>query len=393
MVGSGVDADHPDLAGNVLPGKDFVGNSKGHIDITGHGTAMAALIAAHGHGPGNSEGVLGIAPQAKILPVKVGNERGYASTAAEGVRWAANRGAEVINVSAAYPDNSRLKEAVLYAQSEKDAIVVASTGNTFDGDVGVGYPAAYPAVLSVSATGRNGQFLPKVSTHGQGMWLAAPGTETFTASPTEGGDYATGKGTSGSAAIVSGVVALVWSKYPNMDPVNVIHRLRATAVDKGAQGRDDKYGYGIVNPTKALTADVPRVNSLFPNKNNSSAQPSASPSNAAAPSDDNNGGALGWSIGIIIAVVVLAAIAVLVIWLITRSRRKTQPAGPVGYPPMPPGPPSTPGPPGQPPAGGPPGSPGPPGPPPGPQNPYGQAPPPGQPGQPQGPSGGYPPQG
>ncbi|MQA83275.1 MAG: type VII secretion-associated serine protease mycosin [Streptosporangiales bacterium] len=256
VIDSGVQASHPDLRGSVVRGRDFVGDTDGRVDRNGHGTGVAALIAGHGHGTG--DGALGLAPRATILPVRVSNPNGkYTSTAAaQGVRWAVDHGADVINMSGgASADDPALRGAVAYAQA-RDVVVVASAGNTDQGDRRVLYPAAYPGVVAVSAVDGTDKFSPD-SVRGPRVALAAPGVRVVTAT-TDGG-YAIGAGTSDAAALVSGAAALVRAEHPDLDATNVVNRLIRTAEDRGPSGRDPRYGFGTVVPVAALTADVPRV--------------------------------------------------------------------------------------------------------------------------------------
>ncbi|MFJ5031841.1 S8 family serine peptidase, partial [Streptomyces sp. NPDC088560] len=162
VLDTGVEADHPDLVGNVLPGQDMIGFGARQGDRTWarHGTAMAGIIAGHGHGPGDSAGVMGVAPEAKILPVRVILEDGdpartkarttRGNALADGIRWAADHGADVINLSlgddsnSAHPEPSE-DEAVQYAL-KKGVVVVASAGNGGEKGDHISYPAAYPGV-------------------------------------------------------------------------------------------------------------------------------------------------------------------------------------------------------------------------------------------------------
>lgn len=351
VVDSGVDAQIPDLRGNVLSGTDHSGSTDGRVDEEGHGTRMGVLIAGHGHG--NGDGILGIAPEAKILPVRVEN-RGGAPEIADGIRSAADHGAKVINVSLdAGPDHPELREAVGYAQAA-DAVVVGSAGNSFEDQFTISHPAAYPGVIAVSAVGRSGNFLPEVSVEGEEMDLAGPGKDIPAAS--KEGEYGTSDGTSSSAALVSGTAALVRAEYPDLDAANVINRLIQTATDKGPGGQDPQYGYGIVNPVEALTADVPAVDtnplgSLAPEP--TPTQPATTPGAAAPPGDDT-----GANTTTIILVTGIAALAVAIIAAVTilllRHRRPATPAtptapwpqpGPQPGPHQPPPPPSGPQPP------------------------------------------------
>jgi type VII secretion-associated serine protease mycosin len=267
VLDTGVDGTHPDLTGQVLPGKDFVGfgAEQGDASWARHGTAMAGIIAGHGHGPGDTEGVLGIAPRARILPVRVILEstdpaRNKARTSrgdalAEGIRWAADHGADVINLSlgddsaSAHPDRDE-DDAVQYALS-KGVPVVASAGN--DGQKGdhISYPAAYPGVIAVSAVDHDGAHAA-FSTSSWYTTVSAPGVDVVIADPDR--RYYDGWGTSAASAFVSGTVALVRAAYPRLTPAQIKKLLTGTARDVPAGGRDDAEGYGIVDPAAALRA-------------------------------------------------------------------------------------------------------------------------------------------
>lgn len=153
---------------------------------------------------------------------------------------------------AARHDDLLLRQVVEEAIA-RDVVVVAAAGNS-PHDKGVQWPAAIPGVVAVAGVDRNGN-RSKISVAGPEVVLAAPSDDI--SSTNTGGGYRVGTGTSDATAIVAGAVALVRSKFPNLKAKEVIRRLTATAIDKGAPGRDPEYGYGIVNLVGALTADLP----------------------------------------------------------------------------------------------------------------------------------------
>lgn len=320
VIDSGVDANHPDLRGNVLAGADFLpeGSGDGRRDTDGHGTAMAGLIAAHGHG--NGAGALGIAPAAKILPIRA--VVGYASkntnpdAVVQGIDYAVSHGAQVISLSIGVGRSQAVRDVVERAR-KADVLLVSAAGNTTD-DLFVPYPGGVDGVLTVAATNRRGDHDP-ISLTGPEVDIAAPGAQVL--STKSGGGYRTGTGTSDSTAIVAGAAALVRAKYPDLSAEEVIHRLTATAIDKGPPGRDEQYGYGVLNLVAALTADVPAAGQVNANASGTPAAGSSRTTAAAAPEPRSDGTSSGGTT--VVALVVLAALIAggVLAWLYTRRRR------------------------------------------------------------------------
>lgn len=261
VLDSGVDSSHPDLAGRVLPGKDYVdGSTDARVDPVGHGTAVASLIA------GRSDGtVSGLAPDATVLPVRVldaDNRYRSASTVADGLVWAVKQGAQVVNLSlGGAQDSGPLAAAIAFAMAN-DVVVVACTGNApaqgrEPGDR-VWYPAREPGVLAVGGvewTERGPLHWPR-SLSGRETVLAAPAVLTAGA---PGGGSRQVQGTSFSAALVTATAALIRARWPDASAGEVVHRLVATAQDLGDPGRDAWYGYGVVDPVAALTTTSVRL--------------------------------------------------------------------------------------------------------------------------------------
>uniref|UniRef100_A0AAU2VZQ3 Type VII secretion-associated serine protease mycosin n=1 Tax=Streptomyces sp. NBC_00008 TaxID=2903610 RepID=A0AAU2VZQ3_9ACTN len=267
VVDTGVDAGLPDLAGQVLPGKDMIGFGAGRGDRSWarHGTAMAAIIAGRGHGVSDDDGVLGIAPQAKILPVRVILEasdpdrakarKSRGTALADGIRWAADHGADVINLSLGDDSESAHPEpgedaAVQYAL-KKGAVVVASAGNSGEKGDHISYPAAYPGVIAVAAVDRYGTHA-SFSTRRWYAAVSAPGDDIVVPAPDR--QYYVEWGTSAASAFVSGAVALVRAAHPGLTPAQIKKLLTDTARDSPAGGRDDSRGYGMVDPAAAIEA-------------------------------------------------------------------------------------------------------------------------------------------
>lgn len=265
VLDTGIDGDHPDLAGSVLEGKDMVGfgAKKGDRPWARHGTAMAGIIAGHGHGAGRADGVVGIAPEAKILPLRViledgdpdrskaRNTRGNAL--ADGIRWATDHGADVINLSlgddskSAHPEPAE-DAAVQYAL-KKGIVVVASAGNGGERGDHISYPAAYPGVIAATAVDEDGD-RASFSTRRWYATVSAPGKDIVIADPDR--EYYEGWGTSAASAFVSGAVALIRAAHPGLTPPQIKKLLQDTARDVPTGGRDDSRGFGFIDPAAAI---------------------------------------------------------------------------------------------------------------------------------------------
>ncbi|MFE9692863.1 type VII secretion-associated serine protease mycosin [Micromonospora sp. NPDC005806] len=328
VVDSGVDATHPDIRGQVLPGgRSYGGAGDGRADGDGHGTHMAGIIAATN---ASRDGVDGIAPDVKILPIKIKRATEEVSDAASalGIRMAVDGGAKVINLSYGTPGAASAEEeaAIKYAL-DRDVVVVASAGNTAKGDVDVISPANVPGVIAVTGTTKGGAFWSG-SVQGPEAVVSAPGDSIYNIGPEHG--YGWGDGTSDSSAIVSGIAALIRSKYPDLDAPNVINRIIKTARDAGPPGRDPQYGFGRIDPVAALTANVPTVSA-----NPLLAPAAASQAPGQAAEDDNfdvtkygdRGGpsdqqVMVIGIGIAVVLVILLGLAFFLIWNRRRYRRE-----------------------------------------------------------------------
>ncbi len=259
VIDSGVDPSHPDLAGRVLPGLDLVEPAgTADPDPVGHGTAVAGLIAGRHD---DSRGVVGLAPEARILPVRVldaENRYDDALIVANGVRWAVDNGARVINLSLGGSSASPALAAALDYAFARDVVVVACTGNeTASNSDTVWYPAREPGVVAVSGLERDSEKLWSGAITGRETVLTAPATGLVGARPPDG--YWRVQGTSFGTPLVSATAALIRARYPEMRAGDVINRMLRTARDIGPSGRDDSFGYGLIDPVAALTADVQPV--------------------------------------------------------------------------------------------------------------------------------------
>lgn len=262
VVDTGIDLSHPDLAGKVLASR-APSASGSATDRVGHGTAVAGIIAAVA---GNGIGIAGAGYRASLLNVKVAtddNGKGTTSCSglADGVVWAVAHGARIINVSIEGPDCSPLRSAVAEAWS-RGALVVAAAGN--EGDTDKEYPAAYDGVISVAATDNADRRTTFSNRGADWVDLAAPGDRVYTTCPTYATplgctDYGYVSGTSFSAALVSGVAALVWTQVTDQNDngrVNdeVADRLLRYADPIAETGT--AWRYGRVNACRAVVADT-----------------------------------------------------------------------------------------------------------------------------------------
>ncbi len=265
IVDTGVDTGHPDLSSKIVSGYDFV-NSDGYpLDDNGHGTHVAGIAAAVTN---NSEGVAGVSWGAKIMPVKVLNSSGSGSLSdvANGIIWAADQGAQIINMSlGSTVASSTLEDAINYAYG-KGALLVAAAGNEYDSGNPTSYPAAYSHVLAVGAIGDSDEHAYYSNT-GVYVDVVAPGgnpSSSYDTNPNHwilstywrgsGYSYAQIAGTSQAAPHVAGLAALILSVNGSLTNDQVEQIIEDTAVDLGASGRDDTFGYGKIDVAAALAA-------------------------------------------------------------------------------------------------------------------------------------------
>ncbi|CAL9556453.1 S8 family serine peptidase [Streptomyces sp. enrichment culture] len=351
VIDSGVNASTPSLKGQVLQGRDTSGMGEGTDDYSGHGTTMAELIA----GTGKGGGLQGLAPGAKIIPIRIAvddvKRRKNAWHIEDAIRAAADTDAKIISMSfGTIGKTDRMIEAAKYAQS-KGKLMFASTGNTGDKGNARQYPVGLPEVVGVAATDSEGR-VAKYSTHGNMVDISAPGSDipqwcdaTFTR-------YCDGaEGTSHATAIASATAALIWSYHPDWTANQVLRVMFESAgrSEGWKPGTTSSYlGHGIVRPGAHINRGLgkpgdPDINPLT-NENSagsgagSSASPAASPAasapgssqapqaeatpaKAVAGSSEEAGG--GSSLGLILggaaAVVVVAGGA----FYLARKRRTT----------------------------------------------------------------------
>jgi subtilisin family serine protease len=279
VVDTGVDLGHPDLQGHLVSGYDFVDPGTPPQDEQGHGTHMAGIIAA---ATGNGEGVASVAPNAKIMPVRVLDSTGKGSVAvvADGIRWATDHGADVVNLSLAetpgggvgptcgFLGSADIDQAIKYARNHGVFVAIAA-GNNFDSGAQAStcYDSTQTGVLVVGASTSTDK-RAAYSNYGSGLDVLAPGggsssdpsacpqstaiISTWWDKSAKESAYGTGCGTSMAVAHVSGLAALLMAKgYSNTSAAN---RIIGTAVDLGPPGRDNGTGYGRIDAAAAVGA-------------------------------------------------------------------------------------------------------------------------------------------
>jgi subtilisin family serine protease len=272
VIDSGVNPDVSDLAGSVITGPDYSGVSTPDTNPYWgvHGTWMASLIAGHGHGLDDDSGIIGVAPQSKVLSIRVITDAGDPNynayereTLSQGQRelakaitYAVNHGASVISMSLGYSVQSSQVRGALQNAFNHKVVVVAAAGNSGDqagadgrGHAPYSFPANYPGVLAVGAVNADGR-VQGFSSENMSVQVAAPGYYV----PAQGrnGEYYYVTGTSPACALTAGVAALVKARYPQLSDAQVIAAITASTSDRPRNGYNDEVGFGIVNADGAL---------------------------------------------------------------------------------------------------------------------------------------------
>jgi subtilisin family serine protease/putative cell wall-binding protein len=255
VIDSGLDQNHPELKDRIIDSVNIVDPMRKPVaDL--HGTHVAGIIAAE---KGNGIGGTGINPSAEILAIDVfnGDWGAFDFAIAEGIVYAVDNGAQVINMSlGGYYPSTIIEEAVNYAIAS-NVVVVAAAGNSASSVKE--YPASYKGVISVGATDVNKE-LAYFSTYGASVDLVAPGHDIYSAAYTGKSTFMNLSGTSMASPVVAGVASLLLAKNPDLTPYEVEYLLKSTAEDLGDKGYDLKYGHGLVDPIKVLNnsdASVP----------------------------------------------------------------------------------------------------------------------------------------
>ncbi|WP_454371632.1 type VII secretion-associated serine protease mycosin [Streptomyces bauhiniae] len=358
LIDSGVDDSLPDLRGQILDGKDFSSlRGDEHTDVAGHGTSMAALIAATG-ALGGVDASYGLAPGAKILPIRMIDNREvsgridattvYSEKLTQAIRYAADSKAQIINMSLALSDSvgrhdvgtPELAAAVKYALS-KGKLLFAGVGNRGDKENLPSYPASTPGVVGIGAADQKTK-LADFSQRGPFVDMIAPGVDMVHACA-KGTQLCESQGTSDATAIASASAALIWSKHPDWTN-NQVLRVMLNTLNKPADGaeRNDSIGYGGIRLRAAMEDDAPGPADVYPlpdlaaaaAKSPSSKAPKptapAEQEKAAAKSSEGGNTLLWTGVGIGAALLIGAVVTVGVL----RSRRRTPVAPPPpAYPP------------------------------------------------------------
>lgn len=250
VLDTGVNAQHPDLAGKILPGYDFVNNDARPSDDHGHGTNIAGIIAGNSDGAG----IVGIDHQAKILPLKVLNNEGTGSSldVVEAVYFAMEQGADVINMSFAAPESTFAEERALRSAFEQGIVLVAAAGNDATNDIV--YPASYDFVISVAATGMDNQKAP-FSNYGNFIDIAAPGVNLYTTAYQGGYEFVSG--TSYSAPIISSLAGMLKGLHPEWSPIDIEWALESSGANMDRSEWNWLTGFGKVNADRVFSQQIP----------------------------------------------------------------------------------------------------------------------------------------
>lgn len=351
VLSTGVAVGHPDLAGAVITGPDYTGSGRtpGGAFWGIDGTEVASVIAGHGHGTGGVSGIIGIAPAAKILSVRVTLEfndpltsdqaiaRRLPGAIAAGITYAVDHGAQIIdlpldpgtlglssNGNPVAAGASPAEQAAAAAALRKNVVLVAPAGDDGQGPGLVDYPAAYPGVIAVGAVGRNGQ-LALFSSRQSYVSLTAPGVDLASATPPAG--YARISSTGSASGIVAGVAALILSRFPHLLTVTqVTQALTGSTIATAATDRTAGLGagHGTVDAARAVDLAAAIISAgrarqqtgptARPHK--PARQPAASQTRPAA------GSLAGSLVRDVVAALAVLIVLVVVLLLVMRSRRQ-----------------------------------------------------------------------
>jgi type VII secretion-associated serine protease mycosin len=328
VIDSGVDDRNPQLAGRVVAGADLLDGGDGRLDCVGHGTEVASIIAARTR---SGSGLRGLAPGVSILPIRVTELRdpqaaptardGSTADLATAIHTAVQRQVDVINLSLSVEQSDPALEAAVAEAIDRGIVVVAAVGNGHDRGDPTPYPAAYPGVIGVGAINKDGTRWSE-SQVGSYVDIMAPGSSVVGAVPGRG--HALLEGTSFATPFVSATVALMLQYHQGLSPAEVTRRLVATADPSPGNRRSDEYGYGVLNPLRAVTAMVPAAG----------AKPAAPPSVAAADAATTriDGVPLALAGGVATGLLAIAALLIAIAMLAPLARRRQWRAGRLAAP-------------------------------------------------------------
>jgi hypothetical protein len=364
LLDTGVDPGQKDISGSVISGRDFTntGEQPGSQFFGIHGTAMASLIVGHGHGPGNSAGIMGVAPDARLLSVRVTLDANdpdvlnpsvtsnLPNAIAAGIRYAVANGAQVIDLpldpgqtpndlvapaltSSAHPtaspgatpapDGTAAEQAAVAYALSQGVVLVAPAGDNGDGTDAPNFPADYPGVISVGAFDSNFTKAP-FSSHQSYVTLTAAGEGMIAEVPPN--SYTAVSSTSAASAVVTGIVGLIKSRFPELTPAQVTRALTSSTRFRPKGGLTDGSGHGSVDAAGALSAaaaiaapSLHRAGDGAVSSSQLPAAPSASPlaGESLRPKLERDG-------LISLAVLVVLLLPVLVYGLLQRRRRRAR---------------------------------------------------------------------
>jgi serine protease len=330
VLDTGVDPRQADLAGAVITGPDYTdaGRVRGGPFWGIHGTAMAGLIAGRGHGPGHAAGIIGVAPAATILSVRVTLESndpllsdaniaaGLPRAIARGIRYAVNHHAAVIDLpldpvtaqgAPGSGGSAAERSAVAYAIAHH-VVLVAPAGDDGASTGAVNYPAAYRGVISVGAFNSAFTKAP-FSSHQPYVTLTAAGDGVIAANGTQG--YALVSSTAAASAVVAGIVALIRTQFPALSPAQVTSALTKSTVFRPADGQRDGSGAGTVDAAAALTAAAHMTEAVPGSGASAGTHPAQAPAQPVARATRGISRTLLIDIGIALAVFLLLAVPIL----------------------------------------------------------------------------------
>lgn len=289
VIDSGTDLDHPEFTGRIVDGYDFVNGDDEADDDYGHGTQVAGVAAAAAN---NDLGIAGLAWDAKIMPVKVldNRGRGMSSNLTCALYWVADKGAHVVNISIiSFGPSLGMQSAINYAV-EEDMLVFAAAGNLFEEGNPVTYPAALEGVVAVAASDKDDGHA-WFSSAGSFVDIAAPGVSIFSPFPPSHDEFRSVYGTSLASPHGAGLAALILSVAPSLQPLEVARIIQESAADLGDAGRDDKFGHGRVDAQAAMELTLSSLpEQLFlPSARFPSPTPADTPTPTGTPSETTAG--------------------------------------------------------------------------------------------------------